>query len=124
MTPTDIEILNNHFWKPWQWMKGSPNFVGGPNGNPFIVKNHLEIKNAVRVLVEANLMENSWGGFSQTGNGILLTPKNQHTTAAPTFVRCVRSPTSPSAMYASRMPEADSCWRPPSPGTARVERQR
>ncbi len=79
LTATDIEILNNHFWKPWQWMKGSPNFVGGPNGNPFIVKNHLEIKNAIRVLVEANLMENSWGGFSQTGNGILLTPKNQHT---------------------------------------------
>jgi len=78
-TPTDIEILNNHFWKPFQWMKGSPNFVGGPTGNPFIVKNHLELKNAIRVLVEANLMENSWGGFSQTGNGILLTPKNQHT---------------------------------------------
>src|SRR6266852_2898930 len=78
-TPTDIQILKNHFWKPWQWMPGSPNFVGGPNGNPFIVKNHLELKNAVRVLVEANLMENSWGGFSQTGYGILLTPKNQHT---------------------------------------------
>ena len=78
-TPTDIEILNNHFWKPLQWMKGSPNFVGGHNGNPFIVKNHLELKNAIRVLVEANLMENSWGGFSQTGFGILLTPKNQHT---------------------------------------------
>jgi hypothetical protein len=78
-TPTDIEILNNHFWKPLQWMKGSPNFVGGADGNPFIVKNHLELKNAVRVLVEANLMENSWGGFSQTGFGILLTPKNQHT---------------------------------------------
>ena len=78
-TPTDIQILNNHFWKPFQWMKGSPNFVGGPTGNPFIVKNHLELKNAIRVLVEANLMENSWGGFSQTGNGILLTPKNQHT---------------------------------------------
>jgi hypothetical protein len=78
-TPTDIQILNNHFWKPFQWMKGSPNFVGGSNGNPFIVKNHLELKNAIRVLVEANLMENSWGGFSQTGNGILLTPKNQHT---------------------------------------------
>jgi hypothetical protein len=78
-TPTDIEILNNHFWKPFQWMKGSPNFVGGTNGNPFIVKNHLELKNAIRVLVEANLMENSWGGFSQTGYAILLTPKNQHT---------------------------------------------
>ena len=79
LTPTDIEILNNHFWKPWQWMKGNPNFIGGPDGNPFVVKNHLELKNAVRVLVQANLMENTWGGFSQTGGGILLTPKNQHT---------------------------------------------
>jgi hypothetical protein len=79
MTPTDIQILNNHFWKPWQWMKGSPNFIGGPDGNAFIVKNHLELKNAIRVLIEANLMENSWGGFSQTGHGILLTPKNQYT---------------------------------------------
>ncbi len=51
LTPTDIEILNNHFWKPWQWMKGNPNFIGGADGNPFVVKNHLELKNAVRVLV-------------------------------------------------------------------------
>jgi|CZKY01.1.fsa_nt_gi hypothetical protein len=79
LTPTDIQILNNHFWKPWQWMPGNPKFIGGPDGNPFVVKNHLELKNAVRVLVEANLMENTWGGFSQTGYGILLTPKNQHT---------------------------------------------
>src|SRR5712692_5659597 len=79
LTPTDIQILNNHFWKPWQWMPGNPNFIGGPDGNPFVVKNHLELKNAVRVLIEANLMENNWGGFSQSGYGILLTPKNQHT---------------------------------------------
>lgn len=79
ITPTDITITGNHFWKPWQWMKGNNPFVGGPDGKPFIVKNHLELKNAMRVLVEANLMENSWGGFSQTGYGILLTPKNQHT---------------------------------------------
>jgi len=78
LTPTDITITGNHFWKPFQWMKGNNPFVGGPDGNPFIVKNHLELKNAIRVLVEANLMENSWGGFSQTGYGILLTPKNQH----------------------------------------------
>jgi hypothetical protein len=77
-TPTDIQILNNHFWKPWQWMPGNPNFVGGPDGHAFIVKNHFELKNAVRVLVEANLMENSWGGFSQTGPGIVLTPKNSY----------------------------------------------
>jgi len=79
LTPSDIEILNNHFWKPWQWMKGNPSFIGGADGNPFVVKNHLELKNAVRVLVQANLMENTWGGFSQTGGAILLTPKNQHT---------------------------------------------
>jgi len=79
LTPSDITIINNHFWKPWQWMPGNSPFVGGPTGNPFIVKNHLELKNAVRVLVQANLMENNWGGFSQTGYGILLTPKNQHT---------------------------------------------
>jgi hypothetical protein len=79
LTPTDIQILNNHFWKPWQWMAGNPNFIGGPDGNPFVVKNHLELKNAVRVLIEANLMENNWGGFSQDGSVILLTHKNQHT---------------------------------------------
>jgi hypothetical protein len=78
-TPADIQVLNNHFWKPWQWMPGNPNFVGAPNGHPFIVKNHLELKNAVRVLVDSNLMENNWGGFSQTGYGILLTPRNQPT---------------------------------------------
>ena len=83
LTPSDIQILNNHFWKPWQWMPGNPNFIGGPDGHPFIVKNHLELKNAVRVLVEANLMENNWGGFSQSGYGILLSPKNQHTQSGP-----------------------------------------
>ena len=77
-SPADIEILGNHFWKPWQWMPGNPNFIGGKDGNAFIVKNHLELKNAVRVLVDSNLMENVWGGFTQTGYGILLTPKNQH----------------------------------------------
>jgi Putative Ig domain len=79
LTPTDIAITHNHFFKPWQWMEGNKPFVGGTKGNPFVVKNHLELKNAVRVLIEANLMENSWGGFTQTGYGIVLTPKNQHT---------------------------------------------
>ena len=78
-TPTDIEVRRNHFFKPWSWMPGSPNFVGSPDGHPFIVKNHLELKNATRVLVEANLMENNWGGFSQSGFALLLTPKNQMT---------------------------------------------
>lgn len=77
-TPADIEIRRNHFYKPMQWMPGYSGFVGAANGNPFIVKNHLELKNAQRVLVEGNIMENTWGGFSQSGYSILLTPKNQH----------------------------------------------
>ncbi len=79
VTPADIEIRRNHFFKPWQWMPGNPKFVGALDGHPFIVKNHLELKNATRVLVEANLMENNWGGFSQTGYAVLLSPKSQHT---------------------------------------------
>jgi hypothetical protein len=76
-TPTDIEIRRNHFFKPMTWKKGQPGYVGGTNGNPFVVKNHLELKNAIRVLVEGNIFENNWGGFSQSGYSILLTPKSQ-----------------------------------------------
>jgi len=76
-TPADIEISRNHFFKPLTWLRGQPGFVGGTDGNPFLVKNLLELKNAQRVLVESNIMEDSWGGFSQAGFGILITPKNQ-----------------------------------------------
>ena len=76
-TPTDIEIRRNHMFKPLTWKPDDPNFVGGPTGEPFIVKNNFELKNAQRVLLEGNILENSWGGFSQTGFSILLTPKNQ-----------------------------------------------
>ena len=76
-TPTDIEIRRNYLFKPMIWMKDQPGFVGGVDGNPFIVKNHFELKNAVRVLFEGNVLENAWGGFSQAGFSVLLTPKNQ-----------------------------------------------
>jgi putative Ig domain-containing protein len=77
-TPEDIEVRRNHFYKPLMWKKGQPGFVGGRDGNPFIVKNLFELKNGARVLFEGNVLENSWGGFSQAGFGILLTPKNQN----------------------------------------------
>ena len=76
-TPTDIEIRRNHMFKPLTWMRGQPGFVGGTDGRPFIVKNLFELKNAQRVLFEGNILENTWGGFSQVGFGILVTPKNQ-----------------------------------------------
>lgn len=75
--PTDIEIRRNHLFKPMTWKPGASGFVAGTSGSPFIVKNHFELKNAQRVLFEGNVLENVWGGFSQMGFSILLTPKNQ-----------------------------------------------
>jgi hypothetical protein len=75
--PMDIEVRRNHMFRPMSWKPGDPNFVGGRDGNPFIVKNVFELKNAQRVLLEGNVLENTWGGFTQAGFAILLTPKNQ-----------------------------------------------
>jgi hypothetical protein len=74
--PQDIEIRHNHMFKPLTWMKGQVGYVGGTNGNSFIIKNLFELKSAQRVLLEGNILENCWGGFSQAGFAILLTPKN------------------------------------------------
>jgi hypothetical protein len=76
-TPADIQVSQNHFFKPLTWLRGQPGYVGGTNGNPFVVKNLFELKNAQRVLLDGNIMEGSWGGFSQVGFAIVITPKNQ-----------------------------------------------
>lgn len=76
-TPSDIEIRHNHLFRPILWKPGQPGFVGAADGSAFIVKNCLELKNAQRVLFEGNVLENSWGGFSQAGFAIVLTPVNQ-----------------------------------------------
>ncbi|HLZ39511.1 MAG TPA: Ig domain-containing protein [Candidatus Sulfotelmatobacter sp.] len=78
ITPTDIEIRYNHLFKPLMWQPGATGFVGGYTGDAYVVKNHLELKNAQRVLFEGNLLEDNWGGFSQAGFSIVLTPKTQN----------------------------------------------
>ena len=82
-TPGDIEIRRNYLFKPIIWRSGQPGFVSGTNGKPFIVKNNFELKNAERVLFEGNILENDWGGFSQAGFSILLTPKNPDNSCPP-----------------------------------------
>lgn len=77
-TPTDMEIRFNHLYKAPFWQPGAPGFVGGYTGDPFVVKNNFELKNAQRVLFEGNILEYSWGGFTQDGFSIVLTPINQH----------------------------------------------
>jgi len=70
--PEDIEIRRNYLFKPTFWNPNSPDHRGPTP----IVKNLFELKSANRLLFEANYLENSWGGFSQVGPAIVLTPRN------------------------------------------------
>jgi hypothetical protein len=45
------------------------------SGTKWVVKNHLELKNAQRVTIEGNLFENNWVA-GQAGYSIMLTPRN------------------------------------------------
>jgi len=51
-----------------------------PNGTLWSVKNLLELKNAQRVLIDGNVLEQLWPG-GQSGYAILLTPRNEEGTA-------------------------------------------
>lgn len=73
VTPCDIEVRNNYLYKPMSWMPTSPDHVAPT----YVVKNLFELKNACRVLLEGNVMANTWGGFSQVGYALLIGPKNQ-----------------------------------------------
>jgi len=77
VTPCDITITNNDLHKPDSWNPKDPSFVP-VNGHAFVVKNIFELKNACRVLFEHNNLSNVWGGFTQLGYAILVTPKNQN----------------------------------------------
>jgi hypothetical protein len=64
LIPSDIEIRQNHFYKPLAWR------------GVWSVKNLFELKSARRVLIEGNVFENSWLD-AQTGFAILLKGVNQ-----------------------------------------------
>lgn len=70
---SDVEIRLNHMFKPLTWNPLDKKFIG----TRFTVKNNFELKEGQRILVEGNIMENTWGGFTQNGANILMTPKNQ-----------------------------------------------
>jgi regulation of enolase protein 1 (concanavalin A-like superfamily) len=69
---------------------GSGETAGAPKstGTRWTSKNLLELKNAQRVVVDGNVMENLWIGFQQ-GYAIVLTPRNQENTAPWSTVRNV-----------------------------------
>ncbi len=72
LVPADIVIKGNHLAKPLRWRVGDPSF----EGTEWAVKNLFELKNAKRVVVDGNLLENNWL-HAQNGFAILLTPRNQ-----------------------------------------------
>jgi len=73
LVPSDIEIRQNHFFKPLSWREGDPSYAG----TPWTIKNLFELKNARRVLVEGNVFENIWRA-AQDGFALQLTVRNQY----------------------------------------------
>lgn len=65
VVPSDITICKNHIVKPAAWKALS-----------WSEKNLFELKNARRVLVAGNVLENNWAD-AQVGFAIVLTPRNQ-----------------------------------------------
>ncbi len=59
----------NYVSKPLEWRSAD---------SPWTVKNLFELKNARRVLIEANVFENNWEA-AQSGYAIVLTPLNDGT---------------------------------------------
>ena len=84
LVPSDIEIRRNYLFKPLSWMAGSGSFAG----IHWSVKNLLELKNAQRLLIDGNVLENNWAD-AQNGYGVLFTPRNQDGTAPWSVVRDV-----------------------------------
>jgi hypothetical protein len=71
LVPSDIEIRGNTIAKNPRWNPGNSKY----DGSRWTMKNLLELKNARRVLVEANVFED-YDGFA-----IVITPRNQSGTA-------------------------------------------
>ena len=63
--PSDIEVRNNHLFKPLSWVPLSLN-------GTYVEKNAFELKSARRVLFDNNTIENVWAA-GQVGAAFLLT---------------------------------------------------
>jgi hypothetical protein len=85
LVPSDIEIKGNTITKPLSWKVDEAEY----GGQLWAVKNLVELKNAQRVVIDGNIIENCWRA-AQGGTSIVLTPRNQGGSAAWSVVREVR----------------------------------
>ncbi len=67
---SDVEIRNNHFFKPLSWKQDDPSYAG----IRWSVKNLIEFKSAQRVLINGNVFENIWYAV-QRGGAVVITPR-------------------------------------------------
>lgn len=74
VVPESGEIRSNYFYKPLGWNASDGSFFGQQG---IIVKNLIEFKTGKKWLVQGNVFENNWAGFSQFGAAMLISPKNQ-----------------------------------------------
>jgi hypothetical protein len=65
LIPSDILVRFNHMSRPLDW-----------RGSRWQIKNVFELKNARRVIVDSNVIENNWVA-AQPGYAVLFTPRNQ-----------------------------------------------
>ena len=73
LVPSNIEIRRNYFFKPLSWKVGHPSYAG----IHWSIKNLLEFKNARNVIVDGNMMENSWTD-AQIGYAVLFTVRSEN----------------------------------------------
>ncbi len=64
----DIEVRQNHFFKPYSWWIASPMYAG----KHWTVKNHFEMRTGLRVLFDGNLLENCWADLPEGQSGYAI----------------------------------------------------
>jgi hypothetical protein len=74
LIPSDIEFRKNFLQKPLSWMQ--PVTANRGVTGQWVVKNIFELKNAQRVLVDGNVMQNCWI-HGQLGFAVVLTPRSE-----------------------------------------------
>jgi hypothetical protein len=72
LVPSDVEIRRNHLAKPLSWKVGDPAYAG----TQWTVKYILELKNALRVLIDGNVLERNWEA-TYAGFAVGFTVRNE-----------------------------------------------
>lgn len=68
LVPSDIEVLQNHFFKPYSWWIASPMYAG----KHWTIKNHFSMRSGRRALLEGNVMENCWADLPEGQSGFAI----------------------------------------------------